>query len=350
MQHFDNLQTPLKSIQRYPQLTDQQRRFTDAGWKTAVAKSLWDQWGDPSFVSAEQRLTLNRIEPFDEWEEFALFASHYFLLEASSQSRTTSPIRENEVTKIDGQNGYSWGKEGVEAGPVIQSGKSQQKAEHRRFSAVFKLELGMFGCHGGLGDQRRLSTTSVYTLGADVGSKKYLPPNEVEPRMCHTITNLGNGHCLLVGGRTSPDRGLSDCWIGQGQVWQRIEDLPYPLYRHCAVTATSYEADDSVVVFGGRTTGSELSDSWLLWHKSTGWVQVYAAGAGEAPEPRFGAAMSATGVNHGILVRPFHFLCICRFLVFHPQYLSYKNVMLVSKHVGVETLIQILFTAWRDGM
>ena len=317
--HFDNLQTPLKSIHCYPRLTDQQRRFTDAGWRSPLAKSLWDLWSDPSFVSAQQRLALNGIEPFDEWEEFALFASHYFLLEAFSHSRTTSPIRVNEVTKIDHQNEYRWGKEGVSADLVIQPGKSQQKAEHRRFSAVFKFGLGIFGCHGGLGDQRRLNTTSVYALGADLRLEQSVPPNEIEPRMCHTTTNLRDGHYLLVGGRTSPDRGLSDCWLGQGQVWQRIEDLPYPLYRHCTTTATRHEADDSVLIFGGRTTGSKLSDSWLLWHKSTGWQQVYAPG--EAPEPRFGAAMSATGVNHGILVGLFHLWFYC-LLAFHPQYTS----------------------------
>ena len=322
MRHFDNLQTPLKSIRSYPRLTDQQRRFTDAGWRSAVAKCLWDLWSDPSFVSAKQRLALNSIEPFDEWEGFALFASHYFLLEASSRSRTTSLIRNNEMTIIDHQNGYRWGKEVVEADLVIQPGKIQQNAEHRRFSAIFSFELGMFGSHGGLGDQRRLNTTSVYALGADVGSEKSLPPNEIEPRMCHTITNLMDGQHLLVGGRTSPDRGLSDCWLGQGQRWERIEDLPSPLYRHCAITVTSHDADDSVLIFGGKTMGSKLSVSWLLWHKSNGWVQVHAPGPGEAPEPRFGAAMSATGINRGILVGPLHLLIYCRLLAFHPQCMS----------------------------
>ena len=325
MQHFNNLQTPLKSIQRYPRLTDQQRRFTDASWRSVVVKSLWDLWSDSSFVSAEQRLAFNDVEPFDEWEEFALFASHYFLLDASSQSRTTTSVRDNEIITTEHQNEFH---RAVEGAYLIQSENSQQNAEHRRFSAVCKLEHGMFGCHGGLGDQRRLNTTSVYGLGADVGSKMSLPPNEIEPRMCHTITNLSDGHCLLVGGRTSPDRGLSDCWLGQGQGWQRIEDLPFPLYRHCAITVTSHETDDSVVIFGGRTTGGKPSDAWLLWHKSTGWVQIYAPG--QTPQSRFGAAMSATGVNHGILVSLLHLLCPCRLLALRPQKTSNTSYVLHS--------------------
>jgi tRNA wybutosine-synthesizing protein 4 len=32
-------------------------------------------------------------------------------------------------------------------------------------------------------------------------------------RMCHTITDIGDEGALLVGGRTSPDNALADCWI-----------------------------------------------------------------------------------------------------------------------------------------
>lgn len=43
-------------------------------------------WNDPAIVSVDQRLALNNMEPFDEWEEFVLFGSHYFLLIANRSS------------------------------------------------------------------------------------------------------------------------------------------------------------------------------------------------------------------------------------------------------------------------
>lgn len=293
IQHFDNLHTPLKSIKRYPQLPDQERRFTDAGWRSAVARNLWEIWSDSTFLSAEQRLSLNAIEPFDEWEEFGLFASHYFLLEASSDSRferstpehvlPASGRQEQEITRI-----------------LIESENSEKFLTHRKFGTMFELGPGVVGSHGGLGDRSRLSSTTAFTYGYKSSQEQLLPPLEIESRMCHTITNLGACKSLLVGGRASPDRGMSDCWLSREHTWQRIEDLPTPLYRHSATAVARDQKEDSVLIFGGKTNGSHASDAWLLWHESTGWVRPDMTSI--SPGPRFGTAMSATGFNHGILV------------------------------------------------
>ena len=42
LQHFEKLQTPLKAIHVYPKLSDQERRFREAGWVSASARNLWD--------------------------------------------------------------------------------------------------------------------------------------------------------------------------------------------------------------------------------------------------------------------------------------------------------------------
>ena len=321
IQHFNQLQTPLQSIKRYTQLTDHERRFVSAGWESAVTRSLWDLFSDPSFVSVEERLALNSIEPFDEWEEFALFSSHYFLLETWSDSRFKSLILESCLTKLDRQSERGLQKRMV-SNCVMQLEGSQSSIEHRRFGAVFEIGPGIIGCHGGLGDQRRLNNTSAYACSAEIDQGKLLPPIEIEARMCHTITRLRGSDCLLVGGRASPDRGMSDCWLRQAQEWQRIEDLPTPLYRHCATVVTRDEAEDSVLVFGGKRSGSLLSNSWLLWHKTTGWVQIHASDV--VPGPRFGAAMIATGVNHGILVGYLQsFLFLSFHILFNTAHLLY---------------------------
>ena len=80
LRHFEKLSTPLRSVHRYPLIKDQQRRFHNAGWPLAIAHDLWKLWNMPGFLTTSQRTSLDTIEPFDEWEEFILFASHYFLL------------------------------------------------------------------------------------------------------------------------------------------------------------------------------------------------------------------------------------------------------------------------------
>lgn len=300
-------------------------------------------WSDPSFVSVEQRLALNHIEPFDEWEEFSLFASHYFLLEASSDLRFKTPMLANELI-VPGHLSMPGSREGVFPIHVMQPGTSSKPVEHRRFGAGFEIGPGEFGCHGGLGDQRRLNTTGAYAYSDDLSLEKLVPPVEIGSRMCHTITNLQGNDCLLVGGRASPDRGMSDCWLRQGQGWQRIEDLPSPLYRHCAVAVAHDETNDSVLIYGGRTSGSAMSGSWLLWHKSTGWLQLSVSGI--MPKPRFGAAMLATGVNHGILVsllkfadstdRPFPSVSVVHRRCFRCLLLYYQGrILIVMFHVSI---------------
>ena len=293
IQHFDNLQTPLKSIKKYPRLFDQERRFKDAGWGSANARSLWDLWSDSSFLSVEQRLALNHVEPFDEWEEFVLFASHYFLLEASSDARFLGQAPDSKLSAIDQRQ---------EEFPrtTLQPGDSKKFVNHRRFGAMFELGPGALGNHGGHGTNGRLNVTTAYRLGSGLGHQEPCPPLRIEPRMCHTITELEATNALLVGGRASPDRAMSDCWLRHGDAWKRIEDLPGPLYRHCSTTIANQQKKDAVLIFGGRLNGRHISEAWLLWHESTGWVQMEVQGT--RPGPRFGGTMAAVGANHGILV------------------------------------------------
>ena len=292
IQHFNNLQTPLKSIKRYPRLSDQERRFRDAGWVSANARNLWDLWSDSSFLSVAQRLILNNIEPFDEWEEFALFASHYFLLEASSDARFQGRAPDDHLSTID-QRQEEFPK------TTLQPGSSNQSVNHRRFGAIFEIAPGTLGVHGGHGTNSRLNVTTVYRLGSEMGHREPCPPLEIEPRMCHTITELEAANALLVGGRASPDRAMSDCWLRQGETWKRIEDLPGPLYRHCSTTIVNQHKKVAVLIFGGRLNSRHTSDAWLLWCESTGWVHMEVQGT--RPEPRFGGTMSAVGVHHGIM-------------------------------------------------
>ena len=94
IEHFEKLRTPLRCLVKYSKLQDQQRRFLRYEWSSVNVKSLWDCWLDPSIISITQRQALDQAEPFDEWEEFILFASHYFLLVASTSLQRDSTTKE----------------------------------------------------------------------------------------------------------------------------------------------------------------------------------------------------------------------------------------------------------------
>lgn len=308
--HFNNLQTPLRSIHQYPQLADQEGRFLGAGWSSVSVRNLWDLWSDDSFVSPDRRLALNDVEPFDEWEEFVLFASHYFLLLAANTSTSTGSSP-SYLGHLRDPNYLALANLLAEV-PLRLHCEAFPSSHRRRFGALTPLSRNTFGYHGGLGLQTRLSKTDVYMLpgldhldSANIAAieEKRKQLESIEPRMCHTITSDRLGF-LVAGGRASPDHAFQDCWLSRKNNWQRVEDLPTPLFRHCATTIAlenpSHSTDNALLIYGGKTGAGHISDQWLLWRKGFGWVTIPATGDGL--KPRFGAVMQETGFRRGILL------------------------------------------------
>ena len=318
LQHFIKLQTPLRNIDTYPGIREQVQRFSGAGWHSVHAESLWDVYRDPKYVSGEQRRALDQVEPFDEWEEFVLFGSHYFLLVAKQQSNGTgkrlSPIKLNKPmtrSKADGD----W---------LVHSSVSKSPCPGKRFGMIARTSVDDRDIYhiGGLGPQTRTRTTNVYRVedqldeelkDIDNANKRsdqgmISLPTGCEPRMCCTNTAFAPLDCpehdwLLVGGRQSPHHPLKDCWLLHDQRWCRVDDLPIPLFRHCSTSLIlcrdHFKSSPAVLVYGGKTSDNVVSDGWFLWQESVGWRKLV---ANIQLRPVFGAAMVSNGIAGGILL------------------------------------------------
>ncbi|KAK2746352.1 tRNA methyltransferase ppm2 [Myotisia sp. PD_48] len=298
MAHFNKLGTPLYSIHKYPTLALQQERFLRANWKSAQARSLWDLWSDPHFLDSERRISLDGIEAFDEWEEFALFSSHYFVLEAHTRSGISS---ENIQMPRSGHRLADSGHGSRDFHFKLLTNPSPKMHGQRRFGAAFKAKGGMVGYHGGYGRQTRLSTTDFYTATDKVDSKhldKNAPPESLQGRMCHTVTQLKKGSLLLVGGRSSPLTVFSDCWLNNGCGWRQVHSLPTPCFRQCAARVNLGD-EEQVLIYGGKSSNGDVLGQFLLWNEQNGWRTV--TPVGQAPEPRFGAILYAITQSSGVL-------------------------------------------------
>ena len=289
MKHYKKLGAPLYSIHEYPSLNEQEQRFKDAGWKHAHARSLWDLWSDDEFVDSSLRASLDAIEPFDEWEEFALFESHYFLLHASTRPQVSDNATET-VTRLDPQTDKS--------GHFRLLAKCPPGSGQRRFGAVLPDSDKAVGHHSGLGRQTRSSSTELYTRAEDITKTHEFPPGDIPARMCHTVTGLSNQDCLLVGGRASPASGFKDCWVRQGNQWRSTQSLPIPRFRHNAVKVTL--DSEYVLIYGGKTSDGTTLNTWLAWSsKQQGWQQVETNETNT--KARFGACLGNIDDTSGVL-------------------------------------------------
>jgi tRNA wybutosine-synthesizing protein 4 len=320
--HFDKLRTPLRAVGSMEQM---KARFAIAGFPDSGIdiRSLWELWSDPTFLSAEQRRALDKVEPFDEWEEFALFGSHYFLLVAEKEpgkDYTQKATRGNRTSLFAGSGRrasiISSTTNGAESpqyhfGPedTLQTHELLEPHNFRRFAAVLNPttvddQVDIVGLHGGLGTQERLGSCNTYTRLENTPAIEGPPLRN--GLMCHAITSLGStSNVVLTGGRTSPDKASAECWLRLDGKWKRVQNLPSGRYRHCAVPLvlpTQPRPAHTLLLFGGKTSEGHVLDEWLIWTGETGWQQIRVTG--EVPPARFGACMitdSREGVS-GVLV------------------------------------------------
>ncbi|EMC91964.1 hypothetical protein BAUCODRAFT_312084 [Baudoinia panamericana UAMH 10762] len=303
--HFEKLRTPLTAIGT---MAEMKQRFADAGWPDAGIdiRSLWELWSDPTFLTPEQRRALDKVEPFDEWEELALFASHYFLLLAErkgDQDWSYRPYRQSlagstsrvSLVSSPASNGDSPVPDVPQEHP-LQAPELPGNSVARRYAALVPAtseisEGEAVGLLAGIGTQERLTDCDTYSRTEDI-----LPITGPPMRtgiMCHTVTRLGStSNCLMAGGRTSPDKATAECWLRQDGMWRRAQSLPEGRYRHVAVPLrlpTEPRPAHTVLIFGGKTSDGHVLDEWLLWMGDAGWRTIHVAG--DPPPARFGACM-----------------------------------------------------------
>ncbi|KAK3721057.1 tRNA methyltransferase ppm2 [Vermiconidia calcicola] len=300
--HFRKLRTPLHTIGTMDAM---KQRFVAAGWPTSTLEmhSLWELWSEPTFLGPEQRRALDATEPFDEWEEFALFASHYFLLLVERKADTDYEFKPKRASLVTNRaTGSAPGSISDDNTPDVEQETTLYMQEFqgsqmpRRFAAIVPpasrdQEGYSVGLHAGLGTQGRLDDGNTYA-SSETAQPINGPPLLVGV-MCHIITKLGGtNNCMMVGGRTSPDRAIADCCLRLDGRWRMVPRLPKGRYRHCAVPLqlpTEPRSAHPLLVYGGRTGDGQVLDEWLLWSDDKVWMNLRVVGDG--PSARFGAAM-----------------------------------------------------------
>ncbi|ESP01195.1 hypothetical protein LOTGIDRAFT_139773, partial [Lottia gigantea] len=287
--HFHMVGSPLKCINSYPTIDSQKQRFLKQGWKWCESYNMNQFYY--KLLTEEERQKVEKLEPFDEHEEWHVKCSHYMILIAYSTS---------DIHSIMVPDPGSLGKP-MCLGDAIPNKISMTRVElgdHtiKRYSHI----SGYLGnkhilIFGGFGEQdgRHQRLTEIYVY--DVENNKICPKQlkmyntdcKLYPRMHLDAVTLTNGSIVIVGGRNSPykvSKGVlvvslaSDDMDSQADNPIHIENesgsIPEPRWRH-AICSVIIKGTEYVYLYGGRTMLNLcLRDSYLLNTKTGHWKQL----------------------------------------------------------------------------
>lgn len=287
LEHYERQKTPISSTKRYPNISAQRERFLSRGWSCAEAIDLWQAWSCDQFVTHDERRALDDVEPFDDWEELILFSRHSIILHAQLDSNVS-----DISTSVRGQGRILSAASVTKQFEIKAARMHQEKPVKRRFGSsviVSNPEGQRYATHlFGTDPDGRATTYDLYALQREQSPFK-LPHYGPSPRLCSTLTDLGDQGILLVGGCTSPKNALSDCWIlskGVDTTWRRTWDSPEPVYRHSTLRL---RGTSLALTMGGRTGINSISACAFLFHPEKGWLECQVDGA--QPEPTFGGSI-----------------------------------------------------------
>ncbi|NXJ86824.1 TYW4 protein, partial [Trogon melanurus] len=315
--HFSRLSSALRSLAPYPDGEAQRTRFLEKGWTECSVVDMNEFF--TRCVPEEERRRVQALEPFDEYEEWHLKCSHYFVLTASKgmEPPWTPLFPSVTAPRRDGPVGTA-GSVTAAACATRPDAPGLRRYGHR--SVLLKpnvvLTTGGFGEEDGQHCRVRDFHLLVKHGGGwkAAGVKKENPADGWAGRLYHTVSCLSGSLALVVGGRTSPSRaGLGMLWLKFPETWDAsgAEDVSVELvslspatepaalrWRH-STTEVTFKGERYLFVYGGRSAAEPVLGDWCFLHArelSCAAIPV------EGPVPEGRHSHSACGWQGGVLV------------------------------------------------
>ncbi|NXL80319.1 TYW4 protein, partial [Leptocoma aspasia] len=316
-QHFRQLNTALHSLAQYPDCEAQQRRFLGKGWTECSVMDMNEFF--TCCIPEDEQQRVQTLEPFDEYEEWHLKCSHYFVLAASKGMEPSwTPLLPSMTVPRH-------------AGPVEMAG-CVPAAVCARLSGVPGLRR--YGHHsvlikphvilttGGFGEEdgQHSRMRNFHVLSKHAGYweavcvTQNIPDKRQGERLYHTVSCLSDTLALVVGGRTSPSSaGLGMLWLkfpktcnasGPDDVAVELVSLQPAAeaaalrWRH-STTKVTFKGEQYLFVYGGRSALHPVLGDWHFLHTPELSCSVIAV-AGPVPESRH--SHSACSWEGGVLI------------------------------------------------
>ncbi|NWI57022.1 TYW4 protein, partial [Calyptomena viridis] len=313
-QHFLQLNSALLSVAQYPDCEAQRRRFLGKGWTECSVMDMNEFF--TYCVPEDEQQRVQALEPFDEYEEWHLKCSHYFVLAASKGMEPPwAPLL--PVPLCTGPVGVA----GLVPAAVC-AGLSGAPGLRRYGHRSVLIKPNVIVTTGGFGEEdgQHCRLRSFHVLSKRAGSWRAARVTERNPdttggeRLYHTVSRLSDTLALVVGGRTSPSgAGLEMLWLkfrktcdasDPGDVAVELVNLqpaaePATLRWRHSTTEVTFKGEQYLFVFGGRSALEPVLGDWYFLHTRDLSNTVIAV-EGAVPESRH--SHSACGWEGGVLI------------------------------------------------
>ncbi|EMR11280.1 hypothetical protein PNEG_00309 [Pneumocystis murina B123] len=292
--HFNKLKTPLYSLDQYPTLILEYKRFSDRGWNYIEAFDLWTFWNYG--IDKKTRNKVNLVEDFDEWEEIILFLQHYYVLIAKNL-----PSKKNILLSSppEGHQYLNSNKQPQVFNKCMSNNSNSNFLSkkfykvkgnitfHRRFGAASLFGQNTIIYHGGISESGRDKKTFLITHKENKIPE--LNIKLVDSRVCHTLDYCPKEDILIcIGGRESPCKLSNSGWKHSHLTQNIIKPIPDGgRYRHGMIKVT-LQNETRFIIFGGNKKTSKIVDKeWVMWSDKNGW-EILRINSKDKPQPRWG--------------------------------------------------------------
>ncbi|XP_074716830.1 tRNA wybutosine-synthesizing protein 4 isoform X2 [Strix uralensis] len=283
-QHFSQLSSALRSLAQYPDCEAQQRRFFEQGWTECSVMDMNEFFTCCTPEDEQQRV--QALEPFDEYEEWHLKCSHYFVLTASKGMEPSwTPLLSNMTVPRHDAPVRVVGS--VTAAVCARHSEVPGLRRYGHHSVLIKpnviLTTGGFGEEDGQHCRMRNFHVLIKHMGCWKAGcvKQENPDKRRAERLYHTVSCLSSSLALVVGGRTSPSSaGLGMLWLKFPETCNALDpdDITVELvrlqpaaepaalrWRH-STTEVIFKGEKYLFLYGGRSALEPVLGDWYFLH------------------------------------------------------------------------------------
>ncbi|NWZ58333.1 TYW4 protein, partial [Haliaeetus albicilla] len=316
-QHFSQLNSVLHSLAQYPDCGAQQRRFFEKGWTECSVMDMNEFFTCCTPEDEQQRV--QALEPFDEYEEWHLKCSHYFVLTASKGMEPSwTPLLSNMTVPHRDETVRMAGS--ITAAVCAMHSEISGLRRYGHHSVLIKpnviLTTGGFGEEDGQHCRMRNFHVLIKHAGYWKAGcvKKENPDKRWAERLYHTVSCLSNSLALVVGGRTSPSSaGLGMLWLKFPETCNASDpdDITVELvslqpaaepaalrWRH-STTEVIFKGEKYLFLYGGRSAMEPVLGDWYFLHARELSCTVIPV---EGPVPESRHSHSACSWKGGVLI------------------------------------------------